>query len=110
MNYENVRAMVNNAIELVDHRLSVDVTGIPDEDSWCQLDSLAFDQTFCGEDDDHDETVVAVHFHWGDPNTRCDNPNGMIDAEILLYDEDMVSPYFIAGQVYAKILEREKLF
>lgn len=108
MNYERVRVLVNSAIDFVDHRLEVDTTGVPDGDSWCQLDNIAFDQTFCDEDDDHDDTLVAVRFRWADPNT-ADSPSGY-DDEVTFVEEDMVSAYFLAGQIYAKILQREKLF
>lgn len=108
MNYEHVRGLVKKAIEIVDYRLDADVTGKPDGDSWCQLEDIKFDQTFCDDGDDHDDTQVIVHFRWNDPNTSKETYG--LEDEITLYEEDMNSPYFIAGQIYAKILLREKLF
>lgn len=103
MDYQHVRNIVNKAVDIMDDRLAKDVTGVKDCIGWCSLDSLSFDQSLCGEENDHDETIVTVSFRWGDPIQR--NRSG----EISLYEEDMISPYFIAGMMHAYILREENL-
>lgn len=109
MNYEHVRKLVNEVIDLIDRRLGEDFVSASGETGWVQLESLNFDQTFCDDDDDDDETMVTVKFRWLDVNVKKDNPNGVED-EIVFDESDMISSHFIAGMLYAKILMREKLF
>ena len=106
MNYEHVRKLVAEAVGIVEKRLESDFG----EDAWFQLEMLRFDQSLCDEDDEKDGTGVYVEFRWEDPmnHGRQDAANGWSD-EVSLYEEDLVSPYWIAGLIYAKILMREKL-
>ena len=109
MNYEHVRELAAAAIEVVGERLEGDLGGLPVGDASCQLDELSFDQTFCEEDDEHDETQVTITFSWNDPNTKPD----VWKDSILIFEEDVNKPekvYWLAGMIYAKILVREKLF
>lgn len=100
MDYQNVRNAVNRAIEIVDRRIGSDEEG----NGSCQLDSIEFDQTFCDPDDEKDETMVIVHFQWNDVETsKAGKPAGE-KADIVLFEDDIVSSYWIAGMVYAKIL------
>lgn len=109
MNYERTRILVNDAIDAVDRRLASREDPGASEIGWCQLDMLKFDQTFCDDGDERDNTMVIVSFRWSDDITRLANPNGLED-EVLLDSDDMVSSYFVAGLIYAKILMKEKLF
>jgi len=104
MDYQHVRNIVNKAVDIMDDRLAKDVTGVKDSIGWCTLDSLSFDQSLCGDENEHDETIVTVSFRWNDSVVKDRS------GEISLYEEDMISPYFIAGMMFAHILKEEKLF
>ena len=112
MDYQKMRELVEGAIDIVDKRLDEDMSDGPSGDAWCRLDTLSFDQMFCQESDDKDGTMVCVKFAWHDPNVPKDEIGGYLMDEISLFEEDakMESPYWIAGQIYAKILQKEKLF
>lgn len=103
MDYELVRLMVNKAVAIVDRRLCSDEG--EDANCWCQLDRLEFDQTFCDDGDEHDDSLVSVKITYltADVHKKC--PNGT-DVEITLMEGDLISPSFIAGLLYAKILAK----
>jgi hypothetical protein len=107
MNYEHARKMVSEAMGIVEKRLEADFG----EDAWIQIETLKFDQSLCDEEDDKDGTGLYVEFRWDDPmnHGKPDGANGW-DDEISIYEEDLVSAYWIAGLMYAKILTREKIF
>ena len=106
MNYEHARKKVLKATRIVERRLENDFGG----DAWIQLETLKFDMSLC-DDDETDGAGFLVEFRWGDPmnHGKPDGANGWSD-EILIFEEDLVSPYWIAGLMFAKILMREKLF
>lgn len=103
MDYETVRLMVNKAVMIVDRRLCSDEE--EDANCWCQLDRLEFDQTFCEDRDDHDDSLVSIKVTYLTADVHKEYPNGT-DVEITLMENDLISPSFIAGLLYAKILAK----
>ena len=103
MDYELVRLMVNKAVEIVDRRLRFDEG--EDSNCWCQLDHLEFDQALCDDGDDHDDSLVGVKVTYLTTDVHKECPNGT-DVGITLMEGDLISPSFIAGLLYAKILAK----
>ena len=101
MDYQQVRIMAEEAIAKVDDLLKREVGGDRDPLFWCELESITFDQSLCLPEDDHDDTRAEIAFKWGDSM-------GEKDGCVAIYDEAVISPDFLAGMVYAKILYEEK--
>lgn len=104
MDFQKVRILVNKAIEIVDCVVRKNSgEGIL---SYCQLDELAFDQSFCSEEDEGDMTTAIVRFSWKDDFT---DEAGEDSSEIGIDDDNMHGAEFLAGMIYQKILEKDGL-
>lgn len=105
MDYQEVRILVNKAIEIVDCVVRKNSTGGLSY-CYCQLDELAFDQSFCSEKDESDMSTAIVRFSWKDDFT---DEIGEDSSEIGVDDDNIQGAEFLAGMIYQKILEKDGL-
>ena len=92
--------LIFDAIELADERLRNDMPENLAGEVWLNLREIAFDD--CLED------AVYARFEWVSPETGMKPEKG----EVAFYKDDFRfgSPHWLAGMIYAKVLETEHLF
>lgn len=98
MDCEKTKETISEAIGIVGSRLLREAGDNGLDVGWCELREVAFDE----------EDTAMVRYRWRDVMNHGMHPNGE-DGGILVEEDDLICPAFVAGMIYADILRRERL-